>query len=77
VAPRLGWPLPGGQGALLLALGNRLGLPLTARLPAFEPTRTGPGLWHNAWLIVPWATLFALLWACLARRERDHDRTNP
>jgi hypothetical protein len=75
IAPRLGWPLPGGQGALLQALGTRLGLSLTAWLPAFEPTRIGPGLWHDAWLIAPWAALFALLWACMAWRERGHDRT--
>ncbi len=74
VAPRLGWPLSGGQGALLLALGSRLGLSLTAWLPAFEPTRTGSGVWHDAWLIAPWAALCALLWAYLAWRERGYDR---
>src|SRR5207302_10510235 len=70
VAPRLGWPLQAGRGGLLLALGGRVGLPLTAWLPAFAPTRTGPGLWHNASLIALWAAVGVCAWAVLARHER-------
>lgn len=69
-APRLGWPLPGGVGALPLALGGFLHLPLTRWLPAFEPTRDGPGLWRNAWLLAPWAAVVLILWLALAWRAR-------
>jgi hypothetical protein len=68
-AARLGWPLPGGVGALPLALGDRLRLPLTRWLPAFEPTRDGPGLWHNALLIPLWVAVLLLIWWVLARWE--------
>jgi hypothetical protein len=70
-APRLGWPLPAGRGGLLLALGEHLGLPLEAWLPAFEPTRTGPGLWHHAPLIALWAAVLLVAWARLAQGERE------
>jgi hypothetical protein len=69
-APRLGWPLPAGRGGLLLALGEHVGLPLGAWLPAFEPTRTGPGLWHHAPLIALWAAVLLVAWALLAHGER-------
>jgi len=69
-APRLGWPLPAGRGGLLLALGEQVGLPLGAWLPAFEPTRTGPGLWHHAPLIALWAAVLLVAWALLAHGER-------
>jgi hypothetical protein len=69
-APRLGWPLPEGRGGLLLALGEYVGLPLGAWLPAFEATRTGPGLWHHAPLIVLWAAVLLVAWALLAHGER-------
>lgn len=69
-ALRLGWPLANGQGALLATLGQRLRLPLAAWLPAFEPTRTGPGLWHHATLITVWAALLLAVWALVAWRER-------
>jgi hypothetical protein len=69
-APRLGWPLPDGHGGLLLALGERVGLPLEAWLPAFAPMRTGPGLWHNAPLIALWAAVLLVAWVLLAHGER-------
>ena len=69
-APRLGWPLPAGRGGLLLALGEYVGLPLGAWLPAFEPTRTGPGLWHHAPLIALWAAVLLVAWALLAQGAR-------
>jgi hypothetical protein len=68
-APRLGWPLPEGRGGLLLALGAYVGLPLGAWLPTFEPTRTGPGLWHHAPLIALWAAVLLVAWALLAHGE--------
>ena len=75
-APRLGWPLPAGRGALLLALGEHVGLPLGTWLPAFEPTRTGPGLWHHAPLIALWAAVLLVAWALLAQGERKARRAN-
>jgi hypothetical protein len=69
-AARLGWPLPAGRGGLLLALGEHVGLPLGAWLPAFEPTGTGPGLWHHAPLIVLWAAVLLVAWTLLAHGER-------
>lgn len=71
LAPRLGWPLPGGQGALLLALGDQLRLPLTRWLPAFEPTYSGPGVWHHATLIPLWVAALLALWLVVAWRERS------
>jgi len=75
-APRLGWPLPAGRGALLLALGEHVGLPLEAWLAAFEPTRTGPGLWHHAPLLALWAAVLLVAWALLAQGERKARRAN-
>lgn len=69
VAPRLGWPLASGQSPLLQALAQRVGLPLTAWLPTFEPTREGPGLWHGTFLVGVWGVLLLAAWALLARRE--------
>jgi len=72
-APAYGWPLAGGQGGLLIGLGARLGLPLSAWFPLFEPTKAGPGLWHNVWLIPLWAVALLALWALVAWRERRPD----
>jgi len=48
LAPRVGWPLPDGHGALLLTLGQRLRLPLTVWLPTFVTTRADTGYWQGA-----------------------------
>ncbi len=69
-APRWGWPLPGGQSATLLALGNTLHLSLTHWLPTFVIVPVDNGLWRTPWLIVPWALGLIALWLFLARRER-------
>jgi len=73
-APAYGWPLAGGQGGLLVGLGARLGLPLSAWFPLFEPTKAGPGLWHNTVLIPLWTAALLALWALVAWRERRGNR---
>ncbi len=70
LAPRLGWPIEGGLNGLLLALGDRMHIPLTDYLPAFEPTRDGAGDWHGVALIGAWAAALLLLWLALAVVER-------
>jgi len=70
VAPRLGWPLPHGSGALVLALGDHLQLPLTTWLPAFEPLREGPGIWHQPLLAALWAAALSAVWLGLALWEQ-------
>lgn len=70
IAPRIGWPLANGRGALLLALGERLHLDLTSWLPAFEPTRAGPGLWNRPGLIALWAGVLITAWVLIVQRER-------
>jgi len=69
-APRLGWPLPGGQSATLVALGNMLHLPLTYWLPTFVIVPVDNGLWRTPWLIAPWALGLLALWLLLAGNER-------
>jgi len=69
-APRWGWPLPGGQSATLIALGNRLHLPLTHWLPTFVIAPVDNGLWRTPWLIVPWALGLLALWLLAAGSER-------
>jgi len=73
-APRWGWPLPGGQSATLVALGNMLHLPLTHWLPTFVIVPVDNGLWRTPWLIVPWALGLLALWLLLAGNERRATR---
>jgi len=69
-APRWGWPLPGGQSATLVALGNMLHLPLTHWLPTFVIVPVDNGLWRTPWLIAPWALGLLALWLLLTGNER-------
>ncbi len=76
-APRLGWPLPDGRGALALALGARLRLPLAAWLPAVDPATVGPDVWRNAALVPVWTAGLFLLWGILAWWERRARASTP
>jgi len=76
LAPRVGWPLPNGHGALLLTLGQRLRLPLTAWLPTFVTTRTDTGYWQSAMPLAMWVGALLVLWGGVAWKERTAQRTN-
>jgi len=77
LAPRIGWPLPNGHGALLVALDERLGAPLTAWLPTFVTTRTDTGYWQSAAPLAVWVSALVATWCVLAWRERVARRSRP
>ncbi len=77
LAPRVGWPLPNGHGALLVAIGERLGAPLTAWLPVFVTTRTDTGYWQSVTPLAMWVGALLILWVGVAWKERTAQRTNP